>query len=400
MLPRIKIYLVLELLITAIVMGWQYTQKDLDSAILSGFTVMIAFSPFCLALSTPLVFTFAKKLVSELGAKMYSAEKLITLANVDTISISMSNIITDGNFYVTDLVPEGLSQNSLLNYAASASSESNHFLAKKICETAERRGLLLQRVAAFREVPGCGVEALMNNTPVRFGRPNWITSEKVEVSAELLTKVDQLAAKGKTPLMLMMGRMVRGIIALKDEIDLDAKEFLERLKRKNFETIMLTSESKKTVHAVVKNISVDDAKFALTSDGKAREIQLMRAHGKFVAMIGKNVEDLPGMLNADVSILIRDEASLKLIDDQIHIDFEIDHLEQFLKLRKIAERVKELISQNKKLAYLSWLLLIPPALMMMLENSPIPFNPLFAAIGVVIFALLIVANSFRMRKLN
>lgn len=400
MLPRIKIYLVLELLITAIVMGWQYTQRDLDSAILSGFTVMIAFSPFCLALSTPLVFMFAKKLVSELGAKMYSAEKLITLANVDTISISMSNIITDGNFYVTDLVPEGLSQNSLLNYAASASSESNHFLAKKICETAERRGLLLQRVAAFREVPGCGVEALMNNTPVRFGRPNWITSEKVEVSAELLTKVDQLAAKGKTPLMLMMGRMVRGIIALKDEIDLDAKEFLERLKRKNFETIMLTSESKKTVHAVVKNISVDDAKFALTSDGKAREIQIMRAHGKFVAMIGKNVEDLPGMLNADVSVLLRDEASLKLIDNQINIDFEIDHLEQFLKLRKIAERAKELVAQNKKLAYLSWLLLIPPALMMMLENPPIPFNPLFAAIGVIIFSMLIVANSFRMRKLN
>ena len=361
---------------------------------------MIAFSPFCLALSTPLVFMFAKKLVSELGAKMYSAEKLITLANVDTISISMSNIITDGNFYVTDLVPEGLSQNSLLNYAASASSESNHFLAKKICETAERRGLLLQRVAAFREVPGCGVEALMNNTPVRFGRPNWITSEKVEVSAELLTKVDQLAAKGKTPLMLMMGRMVRGIIALKDEIDLDAKEFLERLKRKNFETIMLTSESKKTVHAVVKNISVDDAKFALTSDGKAREIQIMRAHGKFVAMIGKNVEDLPGMLNADVSVLLRDEASLKLIDNQINIDFEIDHLEQFLKLRKIAERAKELVAQNKKLAYLSWLLLIPPALMMMLENPPIPFNPLFAAIGVIIFSMLIVANSFRMRKLN
>ena len=236
----------------------------------------------------------------------------------------------------------------------------------------------------------------MNNTPVRFGRPKWITSEKVEVSAELLTKVDQLAAKGKTPLMLLMGIMVRGIVALKDEIDLDAKEFLNQLKRRNFETLMLSSESKKTVHAVAKNISVDDVRFALTSEGKAREIQLRRAHGKYVAMIGKDVVDLPAMLSADVSFLLTGK-TLKLVDDQIHIDFEIERLEQFFELRKIAKQVKELVTQNKKLAYLSWLLLIPPSLMMMLEHSPIPFNPLLAAIGIFIFIILILVNSNRFK---
>ena len=398
MLPRIKMYLVLELLTTVIISGWQYTQRGLDSAILTGLTIMIAFSPFCLALTTPIVFKFARKLVDELGIKMPSANSLLTLANIDSVAISMSNVITDGNFYVTDLIPEGLSQNSLLAYSASALSESNHFLAKKIYETAEHRGLRLQRVAAFREVPGCGVEAIMNNTPVRFGRPNWITSEKVEVSAELLTKVDQLAAKGKTPLMLLMGRMVRGIVALKDEVDLNAKDFLDALKYRNFETTMLSSESKKTVNAVAKSIPVKNVRYALTSEGKAREIQLMRAHGQFVAMIGKSVGDLPGMISADVSVLLRDETALKLIDDQIRIDFEIDRLQQFLKLRRIAEKVKEIVTQNQRLAYLSWILLIPLALMMTLEKPPISFNPIIAAIGVVIFAILIIANSFRINK--
>ena len=391
-------YLILELLTTAIVSGWQYTQRGLDSAILTGLTVLIAFSPFCLALTTPIVFLFARKIVTALGVNMTSAESLLTLANVDSVAVSMSNIITDGNFYITDLVPEGLSQNSLLAYSASAVSESNHFLAKKIYETAEHRGLHIQRVAAFREIPGCGVEALMNNTPVRFGRPNWITSEKVEVSAELLTKVDQLAAKGKTPLMLLMGKMVRGIIALKDEVDINAKEFLDSLKYLNFDTTMLSSESKKTVNAVAKNIPINNVRYAMTSEGKSREIQLMRAHGKFVAMIGKNVEDLPGMISADVSVLLRDESALKLIDNQIRIDFEIDQLKQFLKLRRIAEKVKDIVSQNRKLAYLSWILLIPPALMMTLEKPPITFNPFIAAIGVISFAILIIVNSFRMKE--
>ena len=399
MLPKIKMYIALELLTTAVVIGWQYAHKGLDEAILTGLTVMIAFSPFCLALTTPLIFKRAKQFVTELGVKMPSAESLLTLSTVDTVAISMSNIITDGNYYVTDLVPEGLSQNGLLGYSASAVSESNHFLAKKICETAEHRGLSLQRIAAFREISGCGVEALMNNTPVKFGRPKWITSEKVEVSSELLTKVDQLAAKGKTPLMLLMGRMVRGIVALKDEIDLDAKEFLNHLKRLNFETVMLSSESKKTVHAVSKNISVDLVRAALTSEGKAREVQLMRAHGKYVAMIGKDVVDLPAMINADTSVLLTSN-SLRLVDDQIHIDFEIERLGQFLELLKIAKKVKEIVTQNKRLAYLSWILLIPPALMMMLENPPIPFNPLFAAIGMLIFIILILANSLQFKVVS
>ena len=396
MLPKIKLYIALELLTTAVVIGWQYAHKSLDEAILTGLTVMIAFSPFCLALATPLVFKRAKEIINNIGIKMPSAESLLTLSTIDTVAISMSNIITDGNYYITDLVPEGLSQNGLLAYSASAVSESNHFLAKKICETAEHRGLSLQRIAAFREIPCCGVEALMNNTPVKFGRPKWITAEKVEVSSELLTKVDQLAAKGKTPLMLLMGQMVRGIVALKDEIDLDAKEFLNHLKRLNFETAMLSSESKKTVHAVAKNISVDNVRAALTSEGKAREVQLMRAHGKYVAMIGKDTTDLSAMLNADTSILLTNN-NLKLVDDQIHIDFEIERLEQFLDLFKIAKQVKEIVTQNRRLAYLSWVLLMPPSLMMMLENSPIPFNPLFAALGMLIFIILILANSLRFK---
>lgn len=392
-------YLLLELLTTAVVTGFQYTQRGQDAAIVAGLTVLIAFSPFCLALTTPIVFVFARKIVEALGVKMNSAKSLMTLNNVDTVALSMSNIVTDGNFYITDLVPEGLSQNSLLAYAASAVSESNHHFARKIYETAEHRRLNIQHVAAFREVPGCGVEALMNNTPIKFGRPKWITSEKVEVSAELLTKADQLASKGKTPLMLLMGRMVRGIIALKDEINLDTRDFLGKLKQLRFETAMLSAESKKTVNAVAKNVSVDNVRAALTPEGKAREVQIMRAHGKFVAMIGIDSADLPALINSDVSILLN-SGSLNLVDGQIHIDFEIENLQQFIDLRKISKRVNELISQNQRLAYLSWILLIPPSLMMLLERPFISFNPFFAAIGVILFTVLILINSFRMRKMQ
>ena len=248
MVPKIKMYLILEIMTAAVMGGWQYLQKGLDSAILTGLTILIVFSPFCLALTTPIALNLAKKIVTALGIKVNSAEALITLSQVDNVAISMNNIITNGNYYVTDLVPEGLSQNSLLAFAAAASRESNHVFAQKVYETALHRRLDVQSVAAFREVPNCGVEALMNNTPVRFGRPQWIADEKIEISAELMTKIDQLAARGKTPLLLAMGRMARGIIALKDEVDDEAKTFLGQLKQLKFETTMLKCSCQKYIH--------------------------------------------------------------------------------------------------------------------------------------------------------
>lgn len=399
MLPRIKSYLILDFALTVFVSIWQLIHYDSMTAIMSGLTIFIAFSPICLALSTLIVFHLTKKFIDELGIKMLSGESLINLSKVNSIAFSMSNVITDGNYYITDLVPEGLSQNSLLAYAATVSKESHHNLAQVICETSERRNLQLHAVTALREVHGCGIEAMLNGRVIKFGTPQWITEEKVEVSNELLIKSDQLAAKGKISLMLLMGRMVRGIIALKDEVDVNAQKFLELLKNRNVETTLLSSESKKTVHAVAKNIKVDNVRFALTADGKAREIQLLKAHGKEVAMIGREVIDIPAMINADVSFLLRDERAMKLIDDNIKIDFVIDRLGQFFKLRRIADKVKNIVEQNMKMSYLSWIILVPPALMMITEQNLFEMNPLIATIGVTIFAGLIIANSFKIKSL-
>ena len=396
MLPKIKMYLILELLMTAVIGGWQYYQKGADSAILVGITILISFSPFCLALSSPIVLRLAKRMINALDIKIASTDSIVNLSTIDTVAISMNNIVTDGNYYVTDLVPEGLSQSSLLAFAASVEQESTHVLGRKILETAEHRKLNIQPISAFREVPNCGVEGLMNGMPIRVGRPRWIEDEGVRISAELLTKVDQLAARGKTPVMLSMGKMARGIIALKDEIDDDARTFLGQLKQIGLETVMLSGDPKKTVNAVAKHISIDSFRAALSPEDKAREIQLLRARGKFVAMIGKEFRDLPALLNADVSVLLVD-GNFVLTNGDIKMDFELDDLQKFMDIRQIAEKARSIIKQNKQLAYLSWICLIPPSLMMVLDSPLIPFNPFFAAVGVTIFTILIIINSFRMK---
>ena len=395
---RIKLFFLLDLLTTGIFAGYMYSERGLDSAVAVGLAIFIAFSPICLALASPLVLKLAGRAVEAEQVKLNNFSALLSLAYVDVVAMPLCRFLTDGDYFVTDLVPEGFSQSSLLSYAASAEQNATHPLGKIILDSAERRNLKIQNVGAFHEIPGQGVEALINSTPLRVGNPDWVIAQGVSASAELLTKADQLAVHGKIPLLLGLGGMARGLIALKDEIKSEAREFVAMLKRNNLEPIILTALNKKTAKSLTKIFNVETLRTNLTPEDKAREVQIFRAKSHTVAVIANEFHDLPALVNADVSVFLVGEENFQLNNDEIKFDFEIPSPEKFLIIRDIALRAKKLVEQNRKIAYLSWLVLVPPSMLMVLENSPVPFHPIAAVAGVLIFTILILVNSMRMNK--
>ena len=80
------------------------------------------------------------------------------------------------------------------------------------------------------------------------------------------------------------------------------------------------------------------------------------------------------------------------------MDFEIPVPEKFLVIREIAIRAAKLIKLNRRIAYLSWIILVPPAILQVMEKPPIYFPPIAAIAGVLTFATIILANSFRANK--
>lgn len=396
---RLKLFFLIDLLTTGIFAGYMYSERGLDAAFAIGLSIFISFSPICLALSAVFVLRLAGRAVEAEEVKLNSLDAILNLAYVDVVAIPLNRFLTDGEYFVTDLVPEGFSQSSLLSYAASAEQNATYPLGKVMIDSAERRGLKIQNVSAFREVPGQGVEALINSTPLRVGNPDWVTHQGVSASAELLTKADQLAVHGKIPLLLGLGGMARGLIALRDEIKSDMREFISFLHKNKIETVILTALNKKTAKSIAKFFNLEEnLRASLTPEDKAREVQIYRAKGHTIAVIGSDFHDLPALVNADVSVLLKNDSVISLNESEIKFDFEIPTLEKFLICREIALRAVNLVKQNKKIAYLSWLVLVPPALMMLAENPPIPFHPIIAVTGVLVFSLAILMNSMRMSK--
>lgn len=393
---KIKVVLLFDLVATAIFTSHVFFSRGDEPAFFAGLTILIALSPICLALSSPLVILLSKRAVESENSKVNNTDAFLTLAEVDTVAMPLNRFLTDGDYFVTDLVPEGLSQSVLLSFAATAEQNASHALGKTIYKAAVGRGLRLQSLSASHEVPGRGVEAIVNNTPMWIGNPDWVKKQGVSVSSSLLTKIDKLSVHGKTPLLLGLGKTARGIITLKDAVKLESKEFVSMLKRKNLGTILITASNKKTAKTFAKNFSLDEVKSGLSPEDKAREIQIYRTKGRTIAVVADEFHDLPALVNADVSVFVNDGTKNFLNENsEIKMDFEIPSPEKFLIIRDIAIRAANLIKINRRIAYLSWLVLIPPSLSQIFENPPIYFPPIAAAGGVLIFSAIILANSLR-----
>lgn len=391
---KIFFLLLFDLLISCAVATWLYFTRGIDAAFMTGLSIFVAFSPICLVLASPFTLYLAGRKIAKLGVTFNNPNALKILAEVNVVALPYNRVLTCNEYYITDLVPEGLNQPTLLAMAAGAERDAENILGRMIYDTASYRALRMQPSTDFAEFPGRGVESKVSGTIVRVGNPAWIESLGVSISAKLRTKIDQLLVKGKTVLLVSTGRLARGVIALKDDINDDAIKFLGEVKRSGIETLLLTAQPKKMTSWITKNFALDNIRTNLTPEGKAREVQIFRAKGKIAAVIGSDMQDLPALNAADISFML-EGGTLKSSD--VKLDFEIPTLESFLAVREIALKVVNVLKLNRRIALASWIILVPPALLSTLENPPIPFHPLAAVAGVIIFSAIILANSLRTR---
>ena len=390
----IRVFL-FDVLISGGVAAWLYFTRGVDAAIFTGLSLFVACSPICLVLAEPFTLYLTGKKLSALGVTVNRAEALRTLPDVQVVALPYNRVLTCNEFRITDLVPEFLAQSTLLVMAASAERDAQNPIGRAIYDTAIRRAFRLQKSTDFKELAGRGVEAMVKGVLVRVGNLAWLESLGADINARMRTRIDQLIVKGKTVLVVCTGRVARGLIALKDDFSVDAKTFLEELKARGLETLLLTAQPKKMTRRIEKEFPLDHVRTNLTPEGKAREVQVFRARGKAVAVLGSDAQDVPALSNADVSFLLTGSAQ---VEPDIKPDFAIPTLESFLAIRELSLRLVRVLEVNRRIALAAWLVLIPPSLLTVLENPPIPFHPLAAVAGVVIFGAAITANSLRLNQ--
>ncbi len=133
---------------------------------------------------------------------------------------------------------------------------------------------------------------------------DWVVAQGGALQPEVKARVDDVARRGATPLVVAEGRHALGVVELKDIVKTQIKERFAELRRMGIKTIMITGDNKLTAASIAAEAGVDDFLAEVTPETKLKLIRDIQADGKLVAMTGDGTNDAPALAQADVAVVM------------------------------------------------------------------------------------------------
>ena len=302
---RAAFWLVLVALLggTATLLAWLATGAGLETALLFAITVVVVTCPDALGLATPTAIMVGSGLGARRGVLFKNASALETSARIDTVVMDKTGTLTKGEPEVTDVVVDGISAEDLLPLAAAVERESEHPLAAAVVRHAQEQAAPVLEAAQFRSVPGHGAGAVVAGRRVLVGNRALMATEGVELHG-LLDRRDELAAAGRTAVMVAVDGRAAGVIALADAPRDTAAAAVQALHEAGVQVVMLTGDNEATARRVGGRLGIDTVIAEVLPGDKAARVAEFQRAGKRVAMVGDGVNDAPALAQADLGIAI------------------------------------------------------------------------------------------------
>ena len=296
---------VVFLVAAAAFVAWLLITGNWIASALVLLTVIIMGYPCALGISTPMLAAIAGGKGISIGLLVKASEVFHGLSEVNTVVLDKTGTLTHGRPTVTDVVPFGIDQKELLALAGAAEQPSEHPLAQAISFYAQREGAGALPTRNFRATPGKGVTASVNGTEVTAGKPSFIEEQGIRMSDEVRAALEDLAAAGKTVVMVADSSEVVGLIGLQDQPRQSAASLISKLQARGIRTVMLTGDSRAVAQAIGKKLGLDDIRAELLPPDKVAAVESLQAkEGRKVAMVGDGINDAPALAQADVGIAI------------------------------------------------------------------------------------------------
>ena len=306
-------------LLVAVLAG--FIRQDISVAV----TILVVFCPCALVLATPTAIMAAIGQATKHGIIIKSGDALEKMGKVDAIAFDKTGTLTLGKLNVCDVVAYSTDTDTLLSFAASAESLSEHPLGKAITEYAKSNGIAIFEPTEFTISIGRGIIAVVNDTKLICGNMQLIEDNGIELTDEMINKLIQFQKQGKASVIIASNTVVIGIIALSDVLKPEAKDTIDNLLKLRTKTVLLTGDNEKTARYFADRAGISNVYAELLPQDKVSKIQLMQSDKYSVAMVGDGVNDAPSLKTADIGIamggmgsdIAEDAADIVLLNDDI-----------------------------------------------------------------------------------
>ncbi len=202
-------------------------------------------------------------------------------------------------------------------------------------------------------------------------------------------KIYELSQSGKTLVLVALNNQLIGLIAIEDEIKMDSKEVVSKLKELKLKTILLTGDNNITAKRIAENVGFDEYQSEVLPGEKLAVISEYQNKGKIVAMVGDGINDAPALTQSNVGIAMGTGTDVAIESGDIVL--MSGDLNGVVNALKLSRQTLMTIRQNLFWAFIYNIIGVPLAAFGLL-------NPMIAALAMSFSSVSVVANSLRLKK--
>ncbi|MFF0410934.1 heavy metal translocating P-type ATPase [Kitasatospora sp. NPDC004745] len=283
---------------------WLGTGEGWTAAFTAAVAVLIIACPCALGLATPTALMVGTGRGAQLGILIKGPEVLENTRKVDTVVLDKTGTVTTGRMTLLAVhTAEGVTEAEALRLAGALEHASEHPIARAIATAAARAGAL-PAVEGFENVPGLGVQGVVDGHAVVAGREALLNDWSQYLPGHLAEAKRTAEAAGRTAIAVGWDGAARAVLEVADAVKPTSAEAIARLRALGLTPVLLTGDNRAAAEAVAAEVGIapEHVIAEVMPQDKVDTVRRLQAEGRVVAMVGDGVNDAAALAQADLGL--------------------------------------------------------------------------------------------------
>ncbi|MET7714445.1 heavy metal translocating P-type ATPase [Streptomyces sp. NPDC005407] len=369
---------------------WLGNGAGLTTAFTAAVAVLIIACPCALGLATPTALMVGTGRGAQLGILIKGPEVLETTRKADTIVLDKTGTVTTGKMTLLKVhAAEGEAEAEVLRLAGALEYASEHPIAQAVATGAASTIGALPETEDFANVPGLGVQGVVDGHAVLVGREKLLEEWALEMPDDLARANAEAEAAGRTAIAVAWDGKARAVLEVADAVKPTSAEAVRRLRALGLTPILLTGDNRAVAESVAREVGIERVIAEVMPQDKVAVVKQLQGEGRSVAMVGDGVNDAAALAQADLGLAMGtgtdaaiEAGDLTLVRGDLRVAADAIRL---------SRRTLATIKSNLFWAFAYNVAALPLAASGLL-------NPMIAGAAMAFSSVFVVGNSLRLRS--
>ena len=375
---------------------WLIISGEVAQSIAPAITLLVIACPCALGLATPIAFLVASGRGAQLGIILRTPavlEQSDKSSGSTILLLDKTGTVTSGKIEILSVETFGIDRSLLLSIAGTIENQSEHPIARGIVSLAKGENCSFGLISEFESHSGRGVAGRVEIAGKSYlgliGSPEAIAYGTAGYTPEILAKIEEIKARGRSPILISLDGSARALIEIGDQIKRDSPGAIKEFTRLGYESILVTGDSERAASHIAQVAGIPSYRAHVLPEDKVNVVKEYQSKGHRVVMIGDGVNDAAALAQADVSMAMGTgtDSAIAIAD----ITLIRSSLSAAVDSIRLSRKTLRIIKENLGWAFIYNVIGIPIA-------ATGNLNPMYAGGAMALSSLLVVTNSLRLRN--